>query len=98
MRPCLGSVKGKAARDGSEPRSHYGDTHAAPRHTVGILTESLNYLGAEVVSTILAPGVHRRGEVRERTDLMEAARRVGQAVVQGRTSAEMYMESFTSLT
>ena len=55
------------------------DTYAAaPRHTVGILTESLNYVGAEVVATILAPGVHRRGEVKERTDLMEAAHRAGQ--------------------
>ena len=65
------------------------DTYAAaPRHTVGILTESLNYVGAEVVATVLAPGVHRRGEVRERMDLIEAARRAGQEVVQGEASAE----------
>ena len=82
MRPCLGSVKGKAARDGSEPLSHYGDPHAAPRHTVGILTESLNYVGAEVVATVLAPGVHRRGEMSQRADLMEAARRAGCEAVQ----------------
>ena len=77
MRPCLGSVKGKAARDGSEPRSHYGDTHAARRHTVGILTEALNDVGAEVVATVLAPGVHPRGEVSQRADIIEVARRTG---------------------
>jgi hypothetical protein len=60
------------------------DTYAAaPRHAVGILTESLNYVGAEVLATTLAPGVHRRGEVQERADLMEVARRAGRAAVQG---------------
>jgi hypothetical protein len=48
---------------------------------VGILTEALNYVGAEVVATILAPGVHRRGEVRERTDLMAAARNAGREAI-----------------
>ena len=60
----------------------FEDTYAtAPRHTVGILTESLNYVGAEVVSTILAPGVHRRGEVSQRADLMESARNAGRAAI-----------------
>jgi len=62
----------------------FEDTYAAaPRHTVGILTEALNYVGAEAVATVLAPGVHRRGEVRERTDLIETARRAGREAVQG---------------
>lgn len=62
----------------------FRDTYiAAPRHTVGILTEALNYVGAEVVATVLAPGVHRRGAVRERADRMAAANRVGRAAVQG---------------
>ena len=56
-------------------------TNSAPRHTVGILTESLNYVGAEVVATVLAPGVHRRGEVREREDLMVAARNAGHVAI-----------------
>jgi hypothetical protein len=38
---------------------------------------------AEVVATVLAPGVHRRGEVSQRTDLMDAARRAGQETVKG---------------
>ena len=61
----------------------FEDTYAAaPRHTVGILTESLNYVGAEVVATVLAPGVHLRGEVSERADLMAAARNAGHQAVQ----------------
>jgi multimeric flavodoxin WrbA len=61
----------------------FEDTYAsAPRHTVGILTESLDYVGAEVVATVLAPGVHRRGEVSQRTDLMEVARRAGREAIQ----------------
>ena len=58
-------------------------TAAAPRHTVGILTESLNYVGAEVVATVFAPGVHRRGEVSQRRDLMAAARKVGNSAAKG---------------
>jgi hypothetical protein len=54
---------------------------AAPRHTVGILTEALNYVGAEVVATVLAPGVHRRGEVREREDRVTEARKAGRKAV-----------------
>ena len=62
----------------------FEDTYAAaPRHTVGILTEALNYVGAEVVATVLAPGVHRRGEVRERADRMDAARNAGREATEG---------------
>ena len=62
----------------------FEDTYAAaPRHTVDILTEALNYVGAEIAATVLAPGVHRRGEVSQRADLMEAARRAGQETVKG---------------
>ena len=60
----------------------FEDTYAAaPRHTVGILTEALNYVGAEVVATVLAPGVHRRGEVSQRTDLIEAAHNAGREAI-----------------
>ena len=70
-----------------EPHS-FEETYAAvPRHTVGILTESLNYVSAEVVTTVLAPGVHRRGEVSRRTDLVAAARRAGCSTVDSRARA-----------
>ena len=57
-------------------------TTSAPRHTVGILTEALNYVGAEVVATVLAPGVHRRGEVSQQTDVIEAARLAGSEAIE----------------
>jgi hypothetical protein len=61
----------------------FEDTYAAaPRHTVGILTEALNYVGTEVVATVLAPGVHRRSEVIERVDLMTTARNAGNRAAQ----------------
>jgi hypothetical protein len=37
----------------------------------------LNYVGAGVVVAVLAPGVHRRREVSQRTDLIEVARNAG---------------------
>jgi len=46
------------------PRPHGG----RPRWDFGeALTEALNYVGAEVVAAMLAPGVHHHGEVKERT-------------------------------
>ena len=56
-------------------------TASAPRHTVGILTEALNYVGSAIAVTILAPGVHRRGEVSQREDLMAAALNAGKSIV-----------------
>jgi len=73
---------------GDQDRRSEDTTAAAPRHTMGILTSAPNYVGAEVVATVLAPGVHRRGEVRDRADLMAAARNAGQEAVQGQASAE----------
>ena len=76
---------------GDQDRRSEDTTATAPRHTVGILTEelsealteALNYVGAEIVATVLAPGVHRRGKVRQRADRMEVARRAGREAVQG---------------
>ena len=44
--------------------------------------EALNYVGTEVVATVLAPGVHHRGEVRQRTDVMTTARNAGNRTVE----------------
>ena len=72
----------------------FEDTYAsAPRYTVGILTEplsealteALNYVGAEVVATVLAAGAHRRGEVCERADRMAQARNAGRDAAQGQS-------------
>jgi multimeric flavodoxin WrbA len=49
------------------------------RHTVGMLTDVLSYLGMELVTTVLAPGTSGPGSVRRRADLMAQACQAGQA-------------------
>ncbi len=51
------------------------------RHTVGILTDVLDYLNIELLDTILAPGVGKRGAVRDKKDLMRKAYEVGQKAI-----------------
>jgi multimeric flavodoxin WrbA len=57
-----------------------GSTEYA-RYTVGILTDVMHYLHAEIVATIRAPGTHGLGSVRNDANLMAAARNAGQKVV-----------------
>ncbi|MFX1566832.1 MAG: flavodoxin family protein [Promethearchaeota archaeon] len=52
------------------------------RHTIGILTDVLNYLDMQLVDTILAPGVGKRGAVREKSNIMKKAYEVGQKVLE----------------
>ena len=59
------------------------DTDASTaRHTVGMLTDVLAYLKAELLATILAPGVLDPGEVREHPDNLAAARRAGREAME----------------
>jgi hypothetical protein len=59
------------------------DTNAnTARHTVGMLTDVLAYLKAELSATVLAPGALDPGKVRKPPDLLEAARRAGQEAVE----------------
>ncbi|TEU18523.1 MAG: flavodoxin family protein [Anaerolineales bacterium] len=59
------------------------DTDASTaRHTVGMFTDALAYLKAELFATVLAPGVLDRGQVREHPDVLEAARRAGRAAIE----------------
>jgi D-amino peptidase len=63
--PLAHTISGRVARCKINDRyaSDQEDTTAsAPCHTVGMLTEALNDGGAEVVTTVLAPGLHRRGK------------------------------------
>jgi NAD(P)H-dependent FMN reductase len=50
---------------------------AGARHAVGMLTLSVEWLKAQVFSTILATGVSERGAVREHPEILEAARQAG---------------------
>ena len=52
------------------------------RHTVGMLTDIVDYLGMEPVATVLAPGAHRPGTVRGHTDVLAKARRAGREAIE----------------
>ena len=54
-----------------------GGSESYARHTVGMLTDVLSYLGMEHSATILAPGSNGRSTVKERPYILEAARDAG---------------------
>ncbi len=54
---------------------------AVARHTVGMFTDALSYLRANLFATILAPGVNDKGQVREYPHLLEQAREAGRKAV-----------------
>lgn len=53
------------------------DDPATARHTVGMLTDGLDYVKAELFETVLAPGVSDSGEVRDHLDVLARAHRAG---------------------
>ena len=57
-----------------------GDAHDA-RHAVGMLQDALAWQESELFATVVANGVLERGVVRERPDLLAAARRAGREAV-----------------
>jgi multimeric flavodoxin WrbA len=59
-----------------------GAPHYA-RHTVGMLTDVLSYLGMDLVTTVLAPGAHGLGAVRSHADVLARARQAGRRAVEG---------------
>ena len=61
-----------------------GDADAGTaRHTVGMFTDALTYAEADLVATVLAPGVNDRGEVASHPSVMAAARQAGRQAVSG---------------
>ena len=55
---------------------------ATARHTVGMLTDALAYVKADLIATILAPGVGDPGEVARHASVMAAARQAGRQAVE----------------
>jgi multimeric flavodoxin WrbA len=55
---------------------------ATARHTVGMLTDGLTYAEADLIATILAPGVSDPGEVARHASVMAAARQAGRQAVE----------------
>jgi multimeric flavodoxin WrbA len=59
-----------------------GDTDPrTARHTTGMLEDSLDWARVELFSTVLAPGVNDRGEVRQVPELLAAAYQAGRGAV-----------------
>jgi multimeric flavodoxin WrbA len=57
-----------------------GDSDArTARHVVGMMTDALKYVDAQLSATVLAPGVNEAGEVLKRPDLLAAAYQAGMA-------------------
>jgi NAD(P)H-dependent FMN reductase len=54
---------------------------AGARHAVGMLTDAVEWIKAEVYATILATGVAERGAVRGHPEVLEAAREAGRRAV-----------------
>jgi multimeric flavodoxin WrbA len=58
-----------------------GGSESYAQHTVGILHENIDYLGMDLIDTILAPGIHKLGIVSENQGIMERARQAGRQAV-----------------
>jgi multimeric flavodoxin WrbA len=58
-----------------------GGSERYAQHTVGMLTDTLDYLGTDLLATVLAPGASGRGAVRGHTGVMAAARRAGREAI-----------------
>jgi multimeric flavodoxin WrbA len=65
-----------------------GGSASYARHTVGMLTDVLQYLRVVLVATVLAPGSHSLGAVRDRAEVLVAARRAGREAVETASGLE----------
>jgi hypothetical protein len=55
-----------------------GDTNPETgRHVVGMFQDALDYIGADLFATVLAPGVYDKGDIKSNTEVLEKARRTG---------------------
>jgi len=52
------------------------DSHYA-QHTVGMITDICNYLGIELIDSVIATGMNGRNSVRESSRMLETARATG---------------------
>ncbi|MFX0057917.1 MAG: flavodoxin family protein [Candidatus Hodarchaeota archaeon] len=59
------------------------------RHTVGMLTDVLEYLSMELLETIIAPGVLQRGEVKKDALMLTNARNAGQTAINSLKNGEL---------
>jgi multimeric flavodoxin WrbA len=59
-----------------------GDTDAKTgRHVVGMFADALEYVGAELFSSIVVPGVYEAGDIRSNPEVLQKARQAGKKAV-----------------
>lgn len=55
-----------------------GDTDPKTgRHVIGMFQDSLDYIGANLFATVLAPGAYDKGDISSNTEVLGQARRAG---------------------
>jgi multimeric flavodoxin WrbA len=55
-----------------------GDTDSKTgRHVVGMFQDTLDYIGANLFATVMAPGAYDKGDINDNPEVLEAARRAG---------------------
>ncbi|HUU78012.1 MAG TPA: flavodoxin family protein [candidate division Zixibacteria bacterium] len=58
-----------------------GGSEPIARHTIGMLTDSINYQNAEVFGKIVSPNTMEIEDLRKKKDVLEKARKFGENVV-----------------
>ena len=58
-----------------------GGSESVARHTIGMITDSVNYLKANIFAKIIAPATGDLGVVKEKKDILKQAREAGKNVV-----------------
>lgn len=59
-----------------------GDTDPETgRHVVGMFGDALDYVGADLFASVLAPGAYDKGDVRDNADVLKDAHRTGAEAV-----------------
>ncbi|NHK32950.1 MAG: flavodoxin family protein [Asgard group archaeon] len=58
-----------------------GGSEPVARHTVGMLTDALNYMNTEVFAKIISPSTMSVGDVKQKTEKMKLARESGKKVI-----------------
>ncbi len=59
-----------------------GGNEKYARHTVGMLTDVLDYLKMELFATVIATGVNRYGAVRKKSNILEKAHNTGRDAIE----------------
>ncbi|MHA1881471.1 MAG: flavodoxin family protein [Candidatus Thorarchaeota archaeon] len=59
-----------------------GSKEESAHHTIGMFRSAMDYLGMKHVTTVIAPGVHKRGAIREKNSVLKIARDAGRLAIE----------------